>query len=133
MPPVTARAAHKPGSRRVDADDELDVVFAAVASYFGLLSEPTRLRILHAICQSEQSVTAIVEATGATQTNVSRHLALLHRAGVVSRRRDGNVVYYAVADREFVSLCRSVCINMAARIESNAPLRRELLGFARRN
>jgi DNA-binding transcriptional ArsR family regulator len=132
MPTVVTRIPHKPRTRRA-ADDELSVVFAACASYFGLLSEPTRLRILHAICQSEQSVSAIVEATGATQTNVSRHLSLLHRAGVVSRRRDGNVVYYAVADPEFVSLCRSVCINMAARIESNAPLRRELLGFARRN
>ena len=56
----------------------------------------TRLKILHAICNSERSVSAIVAATGATQTNVSRHLALMHQAGVVSRRRDGNAVYYRV-------------------------------------
>src|SRR5690348_6179515 len=107
---------------RPDAGDELDAVFLAVARYFGLLSEPTRLRILHAICQCEQSVSAIVEATGATQTNVSRHLSLLHRAGVVSRRKAGNVVYYAVADPEFVSICRSVCVQIAARIDAHAPL-----------
>jgi DNA-binding transcriptional ArsR family regulator len=118
---------------RGDAGDELDAVFRAVARYFSLLSEPTRLRILHAICQSEQSVSAIVEATGATQTNVSRHLSLLHQAGVVSRRKDGNVVYYGVADPEFVSICRSVCVQIAARIDANAPLKRDLLGFARRN
>ena len=76
----------------------LDPVFAVVARYFGVLSEPTRLKILHTICQDERSVSAIVAATGATQTNVSRHLALMLAAGVVSRRRAGNVVFYRVAE-----------------------------------
>ena len=110
--------------------DELDRVFTAVARYFGLLSEPTRLRILHAICQAEQSVSAIVAATGASQTNVSRHLALMYQAGVVSRRRDGSTVYYGVADPELVSICRSVCVQIAGRIDAAAPLARDLLGFA---
>ena len=110
--------------------DELDHVFAVVARYFGLLSEPTRLKILHAICQSEQSVGAIVAATGATQTNVSRHLALLLQAGVVSRRREGNVAYYRVDDQEFVEICRSVCVQIAGRIDEQKPLRRDLLQFA---
>lgn len=63
---------------------ELEEVFTAVARYFNLRSEPTRLEILH--CSGERSVSTIVDATGATQTNVSRHLALLHQAGVVMRR-----------------------------------------------
>lgn len=71
-----------------------------------------------------------MEATGATQTNVSGHLALLHNAGVVSRRKAGNAVYYGVADPEFVAICRSVCVEIAARIDSHQPLKRELLGFA---
>ena len=113
-----------------DSTDELDEVFAAVARYFGLLSEPTRLKILHAICTSEQSVSSIVAATGATQTNVSRHLALMHQAGVVSRRRDGSAVYYRVTDPDFVELCRTVCVRIAGRIEAGEPLRRDLLEFA---
>ncbi|MEP7274783.1 MAG: metalloregulator ArsR/SmtB family transcription factor [Betaproteobacteria bacterium] len=110
--------------------DELDQVFDAVARYFGLLSERTRLKILHAICNAEQSVSAIVAATGATQTNVSRHLALMHQAGVVSRRRDGNAVYYRVTDPEFVEICRAVCVRIAGRIEAGEPLKRDLLEFA---
>src|SRR5512142_3215829 len=115
MSQAPASSARRTNRRapKSDAGDELDAVFLAVARYFGLLSEPTRLRILHAICQSEQSVSAIVEATGATQTNVSRHLSLLHTAGVVSRRKAGNVVYYGVADPEFVSICRGVCVQIA--------------------
>ena len=105
-------------------------MFEAVARYFALLSERTRLKILHAICASEQSVTAIVAATGATQTNVSRHLALLHQAGVVSRRREGNAVLYRVTDPEFVAICRAVCVRIAGRIEAGATLRDDLLEFA---
>lgn len=112
--------------------DELGPVFAVVARYFSLLAEPTRLRILHAICESERSVSAIVTETGATQTNVSRHLSLMLSAGVVSRRRDGSTVYYRVADPEFVGICRSVCVRIAGRIDEQKPLRKDLLQFAAR-
>jgi len=123
--PTRRRTAHA-----VRAGDELDQVFDAVARYFSLLSERTRLKILHSICNAEQSVGAIVTATGATQTNVSRHLALMHQAGVVSRRRDGNAVYYKVTDPEFVEICRAVCVRIAGRIEAGEPLKRDLLEFA---
>jgi DNA-binding transcriptional ArsR family regulator len=108
----------------------LDPVFAVVARYFGVLSEPTRLKILHAICHEERSVSAIVAATGATQTNVSRHLALMLGAGVVSRRRAGKVVFYWVADPEFVEICRTVCMQIASRMEGQKPLKQDLLQFA---
>jgi len=111
--------------------DELHDVFAAVARYFSLLSEPMRLKILHTICSDERSVSAIVGATGATQTNVSRHLALLHHAGVVSRRKERNAVFYKVADPVFADICRTVCRQIAGRIDARQPLRRELLDFAR--
>ncbi len=105
-------------------------MFMSVARYFSLLSDPTRLKILHSICQTEQSVTSIVAATGASQTAVSRHLGLLHQAGVVSRRRESSLVYYRVADPEFIDICRRVCVQIAGRIEERAPLRNELLEFA---
>ena len=124
------RDALLPRAGAAQPPDELEGVFAAVARYFDLLSEPTRLRILHAICQSEQSVSAIVAATGATQSNVSRHLALLFQAGVVSRRRVGNAVYYGASDHDFVAICRSACIQIAGRIGAGVPLRRDLLDFA---
>jgi hypothetical protein len=51
-------------------------------------------------------------------------------AGVVSRRREGNAVYYRVANPEFVEICRSVCVQIASRIDEQKPLRRDLLQFA---
>lgn len=110
--------------------DDLDRVFAVVARYFSVLSEPTRLRIMHTICQQERSVSAIVAATGFTQTNVSRHLALMHSVGVVSRRREGNAVYYQITDSEFVEICRTVCVRIAGQIDDQKPLKKDLLQFA---
>ena len=112
---------------------ELDQVFFAVAKYFGLLADPTRLKILHAICAAEQSVGAIVDATGASQTNVSRHLSLLHQAGVVGRRKAGSAVFYRVADPVFADVCRTVCVQIASRIDERQPLREDLLEFAQQH
>ena len=125
------RLAKRPRKRSAASSDELAPVFDAVAEYFGLLAEPTRLAILHTICNDERTVSAIVEATGATQTNVSRHLGLLHAAGVVSRRRDGSSVHYRVADPVFVEICRSACVRIAARIDAQSPLAGDLLDYAR--
>ncbi len=99
----------------------------AVASYFGVLSEPTRIRIMHAICEEEKTVSQIVEEIGASQTNVSRHLGIMHRSGVLSRRKQGNQVYYRTADAAMVDLCRSVCKRISERMEEKLPLRSELL------
>ena len=107
--------------------DELDPVFDAVAAYFSVLSEPTRLRIMHSICETEKTVSQIVEEIGATQTNASRHLSLMFRAGVLARRKDGSLVYYRVADPTMVEICRTVCNRIAGSMDEKKPLRRELL------
>jgi len=94
--------------------NELEGLFEKVSGYFALLSEPMRLKILHVLCNTERSVGDIVETLGATQANVSRHLNLMHRAGVLTRRKNGNLVYYSVCDPEAVQLCRMVSVNMAS-------------------
>ena len=107
--------------------DELEHAFDAVAAYFSVLSEPTRLRIMHAICEEEKSVSQIVEQLGATQTNISRHLNLMHRSGVLARRKEGAQVYYRAADAEMVEICRSVCSRIATQLDEKKPLRGDLL------
>lgn len=130
----TAGTRHGAGARAKGGEaDGLDPVLAVVARYFRVLAEPTRLRILHAICDEEQSVSAIVAVTGATQPNVSRHLSLMLGAGIVERRRDGHAVLYRMADPEFVAICRRMCERIANRLDTQAPLRRDLLQFAARH
>jgi DNA-binding transcriptional ArsR family regulator len=99
--------------------EQLDRLYEKVSGYFGLFSEPMRLRILHCLCDGEKSVTDVVQNVEGTQTNVSRHLALMHKQGVLARRKDGITVFYSIADENAVALCRSVCTQLAARMDEN--------------
>ena len=107
----TARAQEAP------LDPELNALFERVSSYFALLSEPTRLKILNSLCHGERSVSEIVEHTGASQPNVSRHLNLMYSRGALKRRREGAVIFYSVADETVVTLCRTVCVQVAGQAE----------------
>lgn len=83
-------------------------MFESVARYFSVLGEPTRLKILSVICGGEQCVSDIIQATGLAQANISRHLGLMYQAGLLSRRREGTLVFYRVSDRHAGELCRSI-------------------------
>jgi ArsR family transcriptional regulator len=85
-----------------------------VAARFKVLSDPARLRILSALRPGEQTVSELVEETGLSQANTSKHLAQLHTLGFVRRRRDGAFVYYALADRDIFRLCDLMCGRIAA-------------------
>lgn len=84
-------------------------VLPLIAERLKALAEPVRLQILNVIRDRESTVSEIVGATGLGQTNVSKHLQLLHAHGFVSRRKEGLFVYYAVADRLVFELCELMC------------------------
>ena len=109
-----------------------DNVFEALAARFRVLSEPMRLKIMHAVCRQEMSVSQIVDELGATQTNISRHLGMMHRGGVLARRKEGAQVYYRLADATMADICRTVCSRIAGQLEARQPLRGELMKLMRR-
>lgn len=57
-----------------------------------------------------------VAESGLGPANTSKHLGLLHQAGFVTRRKDGLVVPYALADRSGVTLCDMVCGRLEAQL-----------------
>ncbi len=97
--------------------EDMHEVFESVARYFSVLGEPTRLRILHALCQDERCVNDLIKVTGLAQANASRHLGLMYQAGMLSRRREGTQVFYKVADPMYIDLCRTVSVQLNGRIE----------------
>ncbi len=81
-----------------------------IARRFAVLGEPTRLRLLNLMhARGEVSVSELVEATGGTQGNVSKHLGVLLGARMVSRRRQGSHALYSIADPQLIALCDQVC------------------------
>jgi DNA-binding transcriptional ArsR family regulator len=80
-----------------------------VARRFRILGEPFRLRLLQQLEQGEHTVGELVDSLEASQSNVSKHLQLLYDAGLVTRRRDGNSIFYSIGDPIVFELCRLVC------------------------
>lgn len=89
-----------------------DAELERIALHFRLLGEPMRLKILQAICQEPLTVNDIVSAVGATQANVSKHLALLAAAGILTREKAGQCVYYGMKDQLTVKMCELVRSNL---------------------
>ena len=88
--------------------DLTDADLEKVAEQFRMLSEPMRLKILQALHVGPQAVGEIVVATGTTQSNVSKHLSLLSSAGIITRHKDGQFVYYGLSNPLTLKLCELV-------------------------
>jgi DNA-binding transcriptional ArsR family regulator len=83
-----------------------------------LLSDPARIRILMVLeHQREVCVQELADALGATHQNVSHHLGVMYRDGVLSRRRDGTTVFYAIADYTACRVLEQVLASVTAQVE----------------
>src|SRR5881397_4340764 len=69
-----------------------------VGLLFRALADHTRLRLLDLMGDDEVCVCFLVEALDVTQPKISRHLAYLRRAGIVSARREGKWMHYRLVD-----------------------------------
>jgi DNA-binding transcriptional ArsR family regulator len=93
-----------------------------VARRLAVLSDPMRLRLVHALFAGGKNVHALVGETGGTQPNVSRHLQTLTQAGVLARRREGAQVFYSIADPSVAELCELVCGSLEKQFAQQAGL-----------
>lgn len=80
-----------------------------VAQRFRVLGEPMRIKLLDRLREGDATVSELQQALGASQQNVSKHLGILHDAGMVSRARHGNHTRYAISDPSVFELCDHVC------------------------
>ncbi|MHB1224875.1 MAG: ArsR/SmtB family transcription factor [Gemmatimonadaceae bacterium] len=93
-----------------------------VADRFRALAEPARLQLLQVLRGGELTVTDLVDATGLSQANVSKHLQLLHAASFVIRRKEGLYVFYSLADNDTVELCDIMCGRIEAEVRAQSGL-----------
>jgi DNA-binding transcriptional ArsR family regulator len=106
------------GSDHVDISSDAAVrVFETAAELFGVLSTPVRLRVLNALCDGERNVGQLVEAVGCSQPNLSQHLNVLYRSGILAKRKEGTMVIYRIQSQRAMAICRSVCTQVAIEME----------------
>ena len=103
-----------------------------VAGCFRALGDPTRLALLRALREGEKTVQDLVAGTGWTQPNISRHLAILARVGLVVRSKRGVHVYYGVADARVFTLCDGVCAHVDRVLAGYAAAGRRSPGLRKR-
>ena len=68
-----------------------------------------RIRLLDCLREGDATVGELQEALGASQQNISKHLGILHAAGMVNRTKHGNQVRYSISDPSVFELCDQVC------------------------
>jgi ArsR family transcriptional regulator len=88
-----------------------------VTQRLALLADPTRVRLLALLEQREQSVQELSDAVTSTPQNVSRHLGILHRSGIVARRREGTSVHYSLVDYSACRLLEQALASISGQID----------------
>jgi len=86
-----------------------DDLIELIARRFRVLGEPMRIKLLDHLRERPATVGELQTATSSSQQNVSKHLGVLHDAGLLRRRKDGNFVLYELADPVVFELCELVC------------------------
>jgi ArsR family transcriptional regulator len=83
----------------------MDEITALQAEVLKTLASPRRLEIIHRLAEGPCEVRRLAEELGASQPNVSQHLAVLRAAGIVETERIGREVHYRLADPDVVVAC----------------------------
>ena len=77
------------------------------AELFRALAHPARIRALEILALGECSVGSLAEQVGLESSHLSQQLGVLRRAGLVTTRKDGSTVYYAIRDPQLIDLLAS--------------------------
>ena len=99
-------------------------IYEAQAEYFKALSHPTRIKIVEYLRKRERCVCEIFPYLGEEQSNISRHLAALKRAGILSSRKKGVSVFYKVQDENVFKILDLVLSSVKKMARERAALLR---------
>jgi ArsR family transcriptional regulator, arsenate/arsenite/antimonite-responsive transcriptional repressor len=82
-------------------------LYQAKADFFRMLGHPVRIRVLELLTHGQRSVRELLAEVQIEPSNLSQQLAVLRRFGIVTARRDGNTVVYALAGGDVAELMRA--------------------------
>jgi len=100
-------------TNKEDADKKLNVgldeeTLFVVSQTFKALGDPTRIRILHLLAQKEYSVNKIAETLDLRQSTVSHQLRFLKNLRLVTYRREGTTLFYAIDDEHVMHILKQM-------------------------
>lgn len=95
------------------------LVFQIKAEFLKALAHPVRLEIIEYLRKGESSVGSMVKDLGIEQSAISKHLAVLRRAGILATRQEGATVFYAVRDRDIFDVMRPIAAILRKKLEES--------------
>ena len=87
---------------------EGEAVFARLADYCSVMSNPVRLQIMWFLGDDERSVGDIAKQVGVTLQNASQHLRVMRDKGALESRKEGQSVFYRLASPNFLAASRLI-------------------------
>jgi rhodanese-related sulfurtransferase len=112
----------------VASDQAKQALFQAIAVMGKAFSSPRRLELLDLLAQAPRSVEELARASGQSTANASQHLQALHAAGLLTRRREGTRVVYAIAGEDALRLWLALRNASVANLGEVERAAREYLG-----
>ena len=114
--------------------ETLDESFYEIkARLISVLANPRRLHILDLLAEHERTVSDLSAALGIPQATTSQHLAVMRKSGVVETRKDGNFVYYHLADPRVAEACAVMTRAVVGLLTNQQEKLRPVLAIARRH
>lgn len=92
------------GVHQIEHGMPQESVMQELADFYKVFGDPTRIKILCALFQSESCVCCLAEAVGMSQSAVSHQLRVLKQMKLVKNKREGKTVYYSLADAHIQSI-----------------------------
>ncbi len=94
-----------------------DKTITRIASFFKVIGDETRVKIIYTLANGELSVNAIAQTLSMTQSAISHQLKSLKLEGFVQSRRDGKNIYYSLDDEHIVDLLHTASIHIQHKIQ----------------
>jgi ArsR family transcriptional regulator len=86
------------------------------------MADPSRLAILHSLCEGEKNVTELVVDTGLSQANVSKHLSVLKAEGLVAARKETKNSFYRMTTDLPMEICNMICRSLESKASTEKKL-----------
>jgi DNA-binding transcriptional ArsR family regulator len=97
-----------------------DPAFDLVTDRLALIGDPTRIRLLALLEQGEATVQQLSDQLPSTPQNISRHLGILYRSGIVARQREGTTVRYCLVDYSACRLLEQTLASISGQLDQLA-------------
>jgi DNA-binding transcriptional ArsR family regulator len=103
-----------------------DTVIRLTADLLKTLAHPVRLQVLKLLASNEKCVCQLIEDIGIEQSNLSQHLRVLKRQGLVDSRKDGTMVFYRLVNLEVLDIMAAAEQILSGQISQRQMLLRHL-------